>query len=212
MTDPEFFNEVVRIIKTINPKVKVKNKKDVWYHKLISKILFFANYDRFSTTIGNTISLADGHGWMVLAHEGRHTLQSKKQGTLIHSFLYLFPQSLAPIFVILGFVNPLFLLGLVCLLPIPSYFRMKKELQAYRDSVILYHWRYGVSPESHRNFITSMFSGSSYYFMWPFKKYIRTKLDSFVEEAKQWKGYENNEMYLNSLYISLRRNGLFNAK
>lgn len=201
----DMLDSVLQIIKSFNPGVKVKRKNEIWYHRLLGKV--FKQYKRFSTTIGNTIAMADGHGWEVLVHEGRHTLQGQKQGVFLHSFLYLFPQILVPICLLLCFISPWFLLGLLFGAPIPAYFRMKKELQAYRDSVIVSYWKYGHRSSSQIEFIVNMFSGPSYYFMWPFKSYIRNKLYDFSDEARLWK--VGKEPYLDAVYFAMKRNGLY---
>lgn len=179
------FEETKSLIKLIVPKTKIIQKEESILHRIISKLLFFVDYDNFNTTIGFSIAMQN-NSWWSLVHECIHVLQSSRQTRPLHSFLYLFPQSLFPIAlpicaVLFGWWS---LLTLLLLLPWPAYFRMKKEMEAYRASFAVRNWMLGYVPDSYFESVVANFVGVNYYFMWPFESYVRRKLRRFVEETK----------------------------
>lgn len=208
MTQSEVFEEVKKIVEGLDPKVRIEMKRDSRFHRAIAKVMFFVPYMQYSTTIGRRISLADGHGWTTLAHEGVHVVQGLRQGTLIHSLLYLFPQCLA-LLSLLAIWSPWFLLSLIFLLPFPAYFRMRKELEAYCVNVVLVQWVNGSLPgNGYISRIADHFVESDYYFMWPFRRYIERRLLNAEMFAATWDlDSMASNPYLNKLYQMLKRNG-----
>jgi hypothetical protein len=110
----------------------------------------------------------------------------RKRLNLLYSFAYLFPQILA-VFSFLSFLaffnlNWLFcLLFLVFLAPIPAPWRAWGEIRGYSMSMYFkgthyeknnIKWEY----EEYAKWATSLFCNSSYYFMFPFRKYVYNKL------------------------------------
>ena len=76
---------------------------------------------------------------------------------------------LAPAAVVLGAPPDHWWLALfiLLLLPFPAYGRMKAEVRAYRRTIEL-----GGDPER----VVEHFVGSSYWYMWPFRKYVLKEL------------------------------------
>jgi len=211
MNDLDFFTKVLVIIKRFQPKATLKSKNKMWQHRLLGKI--FPKYMDFSTTIGWTIAIARKHvpNWNVLAHEGVHILQAKRQTRIIHSLLYVMPQILGVLGIVLPLIlwNSWFLLFLLFALPIPAYFRMMKELEAYQLSVVLRQWRYGKVEDKHYDYYVSNFTGLNYYFMWPFKEYIRDRLEAAVFRAQVW-GPINE--YERQIYDAMKEHGMLYKK
>ena len=116
-----------------------------------------------------------------LSHEYVH-LSDRKRMSLFFNFLYLFPQIFA-VFALLAPHNLWFLLFLLCLLPIPSPGRAWAEFRGYRMSMAVYHWllcgRYSIDH------ITHQFVSSNYYWMFPFKGFLRRKFEAEYEKIKQ---------------------------
>ena len=170
------------LVRSFVPSWKVIPKSRSKLHSTIEKILPFANYEEFFTTVGYTCAVPEGEedNWWSIFHEGVHAQQARKITPVVFIALYLLPQILAVPFFLLALVfwNPWFLLGLLFLLPIPAYFRMKFELEAYIVSVIVMTWM--ETPERSLEFIDwvvcSHFAGPNYYFMWPFKDSVRASL------------------------------------
>lgn len=172
------WQNTLEAIKLRHPEVKLVNKKTNVFSKLIAKILFFTKYQRFWTTIYPKIYVPDTtfdgqHNAKVLQHEWVHLEDAATMfgllrwmpweiNSVLFGLLYLFPLPLA-LLSLLAFWNPLWLLALVFLLPVPAPIRMIAEVRAYRRSVEL-----GDSIE----LTAEKFTGSSYYFMWPFKKHV----------------------------------------
>lgn len=183
--------------KKYNKKAQIRPKSESKLLKVIRPFaeLFNKNFwDGYITTIGSTIWVPDG--WyergntlsrlQTVSHEVIHLKQSNSQGSFIHSFLYLFPHSLAPLSLLsllaipfgLGWLTCL--LFLLCLAPIPAPFRYVKELEAFRIGVLYFLYAYGSSPETqqrYKEFVIVNLAKSPYYFTWPFPKWIQKDLD-----------------------------------
>lgn len=213
--------KVDQAIRSFVPKWKVIDKRDSLFHKLIGIILSpLIDYTNdFWTTIGFTAASPPGdvNRWQVRPHEGRHAIQAKKWTRPLFGFLYLFPQSLAPIFVLLAFLlSPWWLLGLVCLLPWPAPFRMVFELHAYQLSIMINTWR-GYSKdyiEYDIKFLANeIFAGPSYYWMWPDKGYVINKLQYAHLVADNWDVMVGSGAHLSAdeyhiaIYDTLKRAG-----
>jgi len=172
--------------KEIFPDLTIKFKDQSTLMKIISKILFFNKYfmTSFTTTLGSTIyfpskkfiELRPISTLVVLIHEMVHVYDAKKWTKVLFSLLYMFPLSLALVFLPLLFVSwQIFLpLLILSLLPIPAYFRMIFEKRAYLVSLYcIYHLSFKKGFNTNLdNGATSYlrnFKDSSYYFMWPFK-------------------------------------------
>lgn len=214
------FDEVRDIIGESQPRVRVVNKEESQFHVFLSKLLFFVNYMEFATTIGWTIALspADKGNWQLLAHEGVHILQAKRQTRLLHSFLYMLPQILAPI----GLVAAVVLLSwvplalMVCLLPIPAYYRTQKELEAYELTLMIAQWECGDSYKavSVMENIIKNFTGPNYYFMWPLAGYIRMRLWEAIVKAAHWNDLDRRvtDEYANDIYTVMFHYGVLHEE
>lgn len=132
-----------------NPSFNLKYKDQSLLMKIISCILFFNKgfMTNFITTIGNTVYFTsqsdveknDIGSSIVLSHEFVHSMDAKKN--IFFKFLYLIPQILTPIFIILFFILPSVFnfislgFGIICLLPLPAPWRTKYELRGYQMSL-----------------------------------------------------------------------------
>jgi len=179
----------------ILPSIKVTPKQDSLVQRIVGYLLYIPTggsyMTNFWTTLGNTVykpSSADTKDWQVLFHEAMHIRQEDRDGKILHSLKYAFPQVLAPIAVIsllllgLGWWS---LLGLVLLGPIPAWWRSRKELEAYTFQACLmelHRTNYGKGVVS---YFTKMFSGSAYLFMWPFRKSINKHITEAVLSVHQ---------------------------
>lgn len=164
-------------------KFSVKEKETSLFMRFLAFFMFFnKNFlTNFVTTVGKTIYFPKkyfetNNSRIVLCHEFRHIYDYNKYSILF--FLgYFFPQILA-IFALLGFIHWGFLFFILMLVPIPSYFRYKFELNGYLAGLF-------VTELLLKNKIASKgldlllkkqadayeqhFKDNSYYFMWPFK-------------------------------------------
>ena len=131
--------------------------------------------------------------WKVLAHEWIHLRNARHHTLVVHGLLYGLPHWLALLALIsLGAIwgGPWWLLNLcwlVCLAPLPAYFRAKEELSAYVTNMATNYWRYGSILPGTKDHLARQFYESSYYFMWPFKTTVHRWLDE--EEAKILSGF-----------------------
>lgn len=165
--------------------IEVKFKDKSLLMKILGMILFFNPkfMKSYITTLGNTIYFPS-ETWLsenkdsaasVMAHELVHVIDSKEVGLVIFSYTYLFPQVLVLLsFFAIGGSN-LWLLFLLFLLPIPSPIRTYWELRGYAMSDAI---RYKITGEFlPYEFIEKQFLTSAYFWMWPFQKNLRIRID-----------------------------------
>lgn len=167
------------------PKAKIVAKEDSLLMKVIAKLMFFNPdfMDSYITTIGYTSyfpkamltsAMSDDDNTATFAHEQVHMHDYKN--SKFFSLGYLMPQllaALASVSLLAIWFSKLWLLNLLwlgMLAPIPAYWRMKDELRGYTMSLAYAFWEEGQwDPYEDANFVSN-FTGSGYYFMWPFEK------------------------------------------
>lgn len=188
--------------------IRVRPKSESKLLKFLAPIVGLFNkrfMDGYITTIGNTIWVPDG--WLergepksrlqTVAHEVLHVKQGKEQTAFVHAFLYLFPQSLAPLALLALLAIPFglgwltCLLFLLCLAPLPAPFRYMKELEAYRVRILFFKYVYNSNDEMlqwAKDHIILNMTKSNYYFTWPFPRCIQKDLDNeSALEKEQYK-------------------------
>ena len=100
---------------------------------------------KYTTTIGSTIYFPNEKyirtrplsSITIFLHELVHIYDSKRLSNILYSFLYLLPISLLP-FTLLLFIYSwkiALVLSILCLIPLPAYFRMYFERRAYMASL-----------------------------------------------------------------------------
>jgi ABC-type multidrug transport system fused ATPase/permease subunit len=182
------------------PTLKIKYKDSSFFMKLLSYILFFNKVfmTKYTTTIGPTIyfpseafiKLRPISSLNILLHELTHINDSMKFGTFLYSFLYLFPISLFPfmlLFLIFSWKIALILI-ILCMLPLPAYFRMHFERRAYFVSLYVINSlskKMDFNPflEDNKKYFISQFKAPAYYFMWVFPN-INKQFDEAVKKIK----------------------------
>ena len=178
-------------------EIQLKPKSESKVLKLVTPFikLFNPNYDRYITTLGNTVYFPSVE-WFnergaeqsleVVAHETKHCLDYKNN-KLFYVLGYGFPQILAvPVTILLSFVVGWWgLLGLLLLAPLPSWWRMKHEVDAYVVSFIVYPIL-SPSPTNNNSFfenwIVEKLSKRWYYWAWPFPDQIKSQITKQQQE------------------------------
>lgn len=204
--DEIIFNQVDAWIKTsIDKNYSLKPKEKSKFMKFLNFFLRAVNKNfmtGYITTIGSTVYVPSdrfnnlGRLWPVLAHEACHMFRSKKMGSFIHNFLYLFPQVLIFLSLLsllaIWFSNfwLLNLLWILCLTPLPAYFRYQEEMSGYLMKMCISWWMYEEIPDSILDHIAEKFLTSDYYWTWPFKKAIYKHLEQ-ERQAVQDGQYDN---------------------
>jgi len=198
----ERFNKIVSLLKENEPKLEIKYKNESFFMKMIGFILFFnpAFMNEYITTIGSTVYYTNKKyieeneeaANLILLHEFVHIKDANKYTKSLFSALYLSPQILAlltiPLFFLIGWWC-LFLL--LFLAPIPSYFRMKFELDGYIMSLFALNLAMLEKGYSKKARIVALkasahridqknFRGAGYYFMWPFG--VEKQLDEAIDK------------------------------
>lgn len=180
--------------------------------KQYSKFMWFLNFfvrifnkdfmTRYTTTIHPKVyfpeeKMKDARAvWKTLAHEWVHMVHAEATPTWWYSLKYLFPHWLALLALMsLGAIwgGPWWLLNLcwlLCLAPLPAYLRSREEVSAYAMTMAVNYWRYGHVMPSTKERLVTHFTGSNYYFMWPFRKAVVRWLNT--EEKKIVSGLYDN--------------------
>lgn len=180
------FQDLVAASQEYFPSLQIKYKDQSWLMKILGKILFFnpSFMASYTTTIGQTIyfpneKFVKAHPVsvsVILLHELVHMHDQKKISQPLFAISYLFPQILVPICLLLMFLvswKIMLPLALLCLLPIPAFFRAYWEKRAYLASLYMMQLlgnRMNFDPhlpDQEKLFIQG-FHDSTYYFMWPF--------------------------------------------
>jgi len=164
--------------------IRIINKKDSKFMKLLSFLIFFnKNFmTSFTTTIGNIIYVSTEFEQreniskvITLLHEFVHFQQ--KNNDKLFQVKYLFPQILILFSLFLfPFIGLISLLFLLFLLPIPAYFRMKAEVEAYGINLFLFEKSGSFHMEHEFENCVKQFISPNYFFMWPFEDNIRKRL------------------------------------
>jgi hypothetical protein len=195
MNNQERYYKLLAQAKKRNPNLEIRYKDESPFMRLIGKILFFNKsfMSRYTTTIGTTIYFPKRKEveerpedyFYILAHECVHAWDYLNH-PILFPVAYLLPQLLAflSLGAFLAFVNSWFLLCLlflVFLAPIPSIGRARAEIRGYGMTCKVKKWIEGDVSDEYLNKITKSFTGSSYYFMWPFKSYVKKRLKKYIE-------------------------------
>jgi len=185
-----------QFIKSQIPGFQIEDKRKSPIMRLLTKLLFFnKNFlTNYVTTIYPKVYVPE-IPWKeddpisataTLAHEYVHLKDRKRMGFLFN-FLYLFPQNLV-FFSLLGIFNPWWYLCLLCALPIPSPTRAWLEYRGYRMTLFVYeHYGAIMVFDDFIDWIAEHFTNSSYYWMFPAKSFIKSKLkrDIFLYGSQQ---------------------------
>lgn len=186
------------------PGFEIRFKTESKLQRFLGAVLFFvpAYMTRYSTTMFGKLYLPSrGYaaqptfsiGWN-LSHEYVHLWDDKVDP--LFKVKYLFPQILA--FGAFGaFWNLWFLLFLVALLPWPAYWRMKFEMRGYSGNLALATLapRFESESKDVGEWVVDIMTGPSYYWMWPFKRDIESRVKKAIEEAKNGELYKGPESH-----------------
>lgn len=184
------YAKLAEYVKSQIPGFEVVSKKESRLMKLLSVILFFNKVfmTRYITTIYPRIYVPE-LPWIpdravsrisVLAHEYVHMSDRKRMGWLFN-ILYLSPQIFA-LLSLLAVFNLWWLLALLFLLPIPSPGRAWLEFRGYRMSIAVNWWLTG--QETNTVWVEQQFTQSAYYWMFPFKGYLESRISRAIENIK----------------------------
>lgn len=180
ITDPTL-KRLMPYAQSVVPGFNIVYKDASTLMKILGGLTFFNPkfMSEYTTTIGTTMYVprADFLGLQgsyveVVCHELVHMRQTKQQG-LLYYVKYFFPQWLVllSLFAILAVLSPyflFFLITLAALAPFPAPGRRELEFEGYRMSLCVRYWQSSQLLEPDFTFIARQFTGSAYYFMWPF--------------------------------------------
>ena len=175
----------------VNEDLKLRVKEESKFMKFLNFFVQIFNkrfMTGYITTLGSSVYFPGDRFlyargvWKVLTHEGYHLWSAKKKTMIGHGLLYALPQWLALLTLLSLLAIPfsgwwlLNLLWLLCLAPLPAYFRMREEMEAYVMSMCNNWWLHGSIRDDQVDHIAGKFLKGDYYWMWPFKKAIYKRL------------------------------------
>lgn len=195
---PELIDSFLKEVGSKYANIQIKDKNSSWLMKTLNRIvsIFNPRFDRYITTIGTTIYTPTGfmdknpvRTLETISHETRHVMDFK-QHPILYVLGYGFPQILAiPLLILLLVLGcgwwSLFALALLA--PIPSYWRYKAELRAYRTSLLLGKHVYKLSDkelQATKDWIVMQMTERWYYWAWPFPGSIRKDLEDSSYELE----------------------------
>lgn len=185
-----FLSEVTE---KVNPSFRIRTKdKPDWIYRIVRAVVGIFNKDldeHYITVISGTCWVPPSFAVRsardqieTLAHETVHEYDRKRLTTPVFTLLYLFPQILgilALLAILAIWFGPgwLWCLGFILFLaPIPSPGRMWIELRGYQTNMMLAKyvgkWNTPEGLEWVAEYYSKQFTGSGYYFMWPFRKHV----------------------------------------
>jgi len=183
----DLFRETVSQIAKSVPGFEIRYKDESWSSKVIAVLVWIFNREymtRFTTTryprvyfpSREYVEASPMTATKILMHEFVHLWDRKQMGWWF-SIGYMLPQALALVFIVGAITCAIWqpwwvavisaACGVLCLLPLPAYWRMKFEMRGYTMNMLVNFYRYGFVRESTVEWITKQFTGSAYYFMWP---------------------------------------------
>lgn len=135
---------------------------------------------------------------LLISHEAIHLLDRKRLW-IVFNFLYLTPQIFS-ILAFLSFFNLWFLLSIVFLLPFPSLGRFWIEDRGYKANIASFFWLRGEKIDLEQ--FVNQFCGSSYYFMFPFRKFLTRRYESWYNLVKEDKNLPDYIRQIQHCFLS----------
>lgn len=193
MDSSNMLKELETYLKGLSPSVDIRFKDESLFMKALSRVMFFNKgfMTDYITTIGAKVYFPTRaryeanplSSFCVLAHEGVHIVDGMKK-PIRFPLGYLFPQILAVLalnacFAFLSLYFLFFLFALLFLAPIPAPFRKATEMRGYGMSIKVLEWL-NMPAEYKIDGAAANFTGSGYYFMWPFPKSVKQELTSWL--------------------------------
>lgn len=202
-------DNLVKAAQRYFPDVQMKYKNESLLMKIIGKLLFFnpVFMTGYTTTLGSTIYFPSEAflkykpvtGAVIFMHELMHVKDAKQISKPLFTFLYASPQILVLFCLALFFCSwkLALLLTLLCLAPIPSYFRMHFEKRAYITSLYVINGlskRFNFNPdlENNKNFYINQFKGPYYYYMWPFSNLEKDFSEAIIKIQAGQRPFEDS--------------------
>lgn len=180
--------------------IHVRKKQDIWWHRILDKILFFVPgyLDKFSNAFDlKHLDVAERTQksptrWEIIVHECRHMVDMKLITVPLFAFLWTFPQNLFLLAFLAPFTSNWMWFFLLALLPWPAPGRAWLESRAYAMNVAIKFGRlYRLSSDmihvaedldDYKRYVIGELSGASYYFAMPYRPLIRYWLDKYSTE------------------------------
>ena len=208
MTEQDKIDKAIKMVKQFAPNYKVLLKKDSKVQRVIGWILSkIGNPDymtSYVTTLGSTSYLPSGYDsgtdsglWKTILHEGQHAKDAQNVSSVVFGIAYLLPQLIGILGIVYSLVvgvallfgAPLALLwgctSLLFLAPLPAYGRAMAEVRGYTVSLAVNFWSGQLEDETlYVNWLVDVFSGPGYYYMWPFKSWVRAYFNQKLLELK----------------------------
>lgn len=212
----------IKYLRKTIPGIKLVEKKNSRLMKFLGFVCFFnKNFMTTTTTFfGNTIYLPthiphDLGLMQIIAHEYVHICDMKRMGKVKFLFLYLFPQSLIliPLLILLAWrpsdlfsCASLIIVAAATLIPGHAHWRIEYEQKAYAMTLLFDLWVRSYVSTAVVEKIVDIIHGPSYYWSGGNKKHSMFYFEIVLEDARRgilpvgdefqnvWK-YLNEEKY-----------------
>lgn len=205
--------------------VTIRDKRDSRLMRFLGKLMFFNRdfTEHYVTTIGRTIYWPNfvrdfdkdvERSFRIFFHEMQHVVD---YSSMRYSFClsYLFPQLQGLVLFVLSLVmaaifkvpSPYWTLSffwLLLLLPMPSYPRMMLEMSGYSCDMAFKIWYENDFKARDYNLIVKQFTGSHYYFMWPFREAVLQRLANIDRNVRSG----NVTGFKKKVYLYLKDRGI----
>lgn len=152
------------------------------YITTIGSSVYWPRLGRFGKNANNDIS--------VLFHEGQHAWDFKHHP--LRMWLgYIFPQLLVlltVLAVLAAWLSNWWLLCLLCVVmiaPIPAPFRLWSEQRGYSCTIAFRIWSGGDTNSGFFDYIAHQFTGSHYYYMWPWHRDMMKRLAATEQRIRR---------------------------
>ena len=186
------FSEAVALVQKRVPQFRTTFKEESRLHRAVGWVMAKLGAPDYMeslwTTLGYVMArpLVCRYGalpeeWRTVLHEGRHALDAKNTTRPLFYTQYSGPQSwfvpLAALALAAG-SWAVAALAALCLLPLPSLGRTWAELRGYQVTLAAQVWYYGGTVGV--DWVVDNFAGAQYYWMWPFRAWVRRRLENWV--------------------------------
>lgn len=187
---------VDEVIRKYNPKFEIKEKSDSKLFRLLKPILLLVNpnfFESYITTMFGKMWVTEDffihntplNALQIVAHEGVHEHDRKKLPPVVFELLYMFPHWLIIPFLILAFTQSWWWLLAAFWSMLPGFApgRFYLEMRGYSVERLWTKHVYEGNHDPKPHIIFQLSSVRTYWATWPFKRHIKRKLASEVDES-----------------------------
>lgn len=184
---------LAEIEKEFKGKVVIEEKSEKWYWRVLGflhkYVLTFGKNDKFMETVTTVMGPRIGLPGPVKSYRAEQLYEKLMHERVHHRQMARWSKNLwvGAFFHMLMYAFVFFPLGL-------AYMRAEYEKEAYAETIRAWIQLYGyqevvgVNAEAYKNFVVGVFSSSTYWWMWPFRKSNSKWYDETVRRIAKEEG------------------------